>query len=257
LERVPYRQYVREAKDMVERFPHWYTGEREPTSVKVDVEGLYGDREAVCRVDQQGVGEVASSYRSRSGRKRSWKHLLYPGINLRGYDPNYSLHFPGVNLRGAELDGTDLKGVMDGADLRNVSATWARWAVSLRFASCRDANFTNADLRGCDVDGADFTGADLTDAVLPTDLTGTNITREQFVTLLGAKPGEENVSYRMPEASRDDVLAHFGGDSDALMVAMWSGDLEVRDRKNNRMVIGEYDPADHYIPAWVSSNTGG
>jgi hypothetical protein len=250
---VPYQQYESEAKEMVKRFPHWYTGERDPISIKVYSEGVYTEREAVCSVDKTGVGEVKWNNRTESGRRKSGKYLLYPGINMQAVELLCPMEVPGVNLRGANMERSQMRdgSVLDGADLRDVNASRAGWdSVSLRYANCQNANFSHANIRNGNVHGADFTGADLTGAQLPIDLTGTNITSEQFITLRGAEPGNETIGYRVPEVTIDEILQRFDGDRDAMEVAMWSGDVEVRDRTNSRIVTSGFDPVAHYIPAW-------
>lgn len=250
------REYEHEAQQMTERFPHWYTGERDDVETEVQTEGVVFTHTATCRVNSVGLGEVAWRSSTESGRVETGRYFLYPGVNLKGFKGVVRLHMPGVNLRGADMAGAHFRagGVLDGADLRGVNAYLAHLPVSLCYANCRDGDFRAADLRSSDVTGADFTGADLTNARMPLNLTGINLTREQFESLRGAEPGNETEGYRVAEVAPEELLERFGGDRDALRVAMWAGDVEVRDRELNRVVTGGYDPETHYVPRWALDN---
>lgn len=103
------------------------------------------------------------------------------------------------------------------------------------------------------MEGADLTGAQVDGAELPADLTNTNITREQFESLRGVNNNYPLI-YRVREAPVDEVVAAYGGDEDAAAIALWSGDIEVRDRNTNKVVVGEFNVDEHYIPHWALSD---
>ena len=250
----PLTEYRDEARRFATSFPH-RNGVVTAFKQKAEARNRFRIHEVESSVDGSGVGEVKWKrlYAGSGDEESSGSLALYPGVDLRGMELPFPLHVPNVNMRYAGMRGVVLAegGTMDGADFRGVDAANSTWKnVSLRGATFAGANLSGAYMSLCDVDGVDFTGADLTDAKLPRDLTGTNITAEQFDSLFGMGPEGEGTNYIVKEASFDEVVAALGGDQDTVTVAMWAGDVEVRDRQTNKVVTGEYNPDAHYIPRW-------
>jgi hypothetical protein len=248
-----FRSYEKEAKELATSYPHW-----NPDRIKVkpstrNMENLQKSQ-VTRKVDENGVGFLRWKEKRYGDKTLSGKYLFYPGVNLSRRSFRFPVDLPGVNLRGAKLDITTLTAPSNfsGADLRDANLSGSRWDVRLKDACLRGALLVGGDFSDCDMDGADIAGADVTDAKLPFDLTNVNIYREQFDSLAGLGPGGAGRMYRVKEAAFEDVVKKFDGDKDLVSVMLWSGELEVRDRKTSLVVAESYDPEKHYIPYWVA-----
>jgi uncharacterized protein YjbI with pentapeptide repeats len=256
-------QYAREASTMVERYPHW--NPNRSRGQKFTHKGTGGpiNERATSWVDKNGVGTVRWKEkarwieRDRNEKNSSITYFFYPGMKLPRMTFRYPVKLPEVNMRGADVQITTIEHGSDfsGGDLRNINASGSRWNVLLKDACLRDAILVDCKFAESDLSGADITGADVTGARLPLDLTGVNITREQFDSLADVgNNGGRGAGYRVKEASMDDVLAMFGGDKDLVDISIWAGEVEIRDRKTSEVVFGSYDPDQHYIPYWSLEN---
>lgn len=234
------RQYRQEAKRVAAAFPHFSGGVTPSKSPPQEYVDTYKMRYMFAsKVDGGGVAEVKWEEQTNPERA-SGSYFLYPYVSMEETYISYPVNLPGVNLQGANLGGTVLApgSVLDGADLRDTNLRKCEWgSISLR--------------------GVNMSGADVTGAHLPEDLTGTNITREQFESLAPIRNSEEGARYRVKEVSMDELAAAFGGDRDSVAVMVWAGDVEVRERATNEVVASGFDIDKHYVPHWGLANING
>lgn len=206
------------------------------------------------RVSAEGTGEVNWLIRgAASGEKVEYGTLfLHPEVDLRGRICEYPVVTPGANLQKAKMSSIAFrdKSVFDGADFRGADLLNATFEDgSFRHADLRGARLASANFSRCDLDGADLRDADVTGATFPKNLRGIKLTGKQFDSLAG-DVFDGKGRYRVKEASMKDLVAAFGDDEDAMRVALWASDVEVRDRQTNEIVVGEFDISEHYVPEW-------
>jgi hypothetical protein len=244
------RQYRPYAHEMAGRLP------RQKQNAEVHTElrhshCISSNFKAKSRVAINGVAEV--NWVLRLDVKHEYGTLfLHPEVELAGRKFQYPVIVPGVNLRGAQMQGVQFRSfaTFDDGDLRDANLSYtAHEKTSFRFTDLRDANLRKAQMSRCDLTGADLTGADLTDTTLPNDISGVDLSKEQFESLTKNLYGGLE-QYTVKEASREDLVDAFGGDTEALTVAMWAGDIEVRERATNQVVVGEFNKDEHYVPCW-------
>lgn len=182
--------------------------------------------------------------------------FCYPGADLSEWPRGQPLRAQGLDLRGANFTGHVEHFDFSGADLRgahfismtNQSAQMILMKGTFKGANLRGASLRNVAVVGDDVrfDDADVTDADFTGALLGRDLGGARLTSQQFDSL------GERARYAPPAVSVEDVKRESGiTDEDELRIMLWSGELEVRALRDNEIVVGEYDPNEHYIPEWA------
>lgn len=210
------------------------------------------------KMDPRGAGQILYTQRTR---QHGWVPTVlhvHPYANL-----SYLVFEETLDLRGANLGGANVKGSafddvdFTGANLEDVNASEALFLIapgvapelftnSLRYANCRNADFSRAGLRFVDLTGADFTGADFTGAVLPEDLTHVDITAEQYATLDVA----HRKRYKIPHVGMDELEYCLGG-KDAVAVAIWAGELQVLHQETNDIVNnGTFASDEHFVPLW-------
>jgi hypothetical protein len=235
-------------------YPEAWTSEKRQTNVGIHQIEKMGNYEVVSEMDENGTGFVTIR---KPNQNADAVFSFYPGAVLGRFsiplgDPFYA---DGFDLRGASLQNIALGDFsFEGADLRGVNfkSMCAFGTGSFRNANCTGASFWNANFTGMispDNDlfeGAILDDADFTGALLPEDLTKMNLSGEQLDSL------ELKSRYRVAEISPDEARRLSGVTPEDFLVAMWAGDVEVRDRRTNEKVMGEFNADEHYIPAWAA-----
>jgi hypothetical protein len=247
---TPLSAYRREAKKMAGRNPHWNPENITPSTKKIMLE--QGDKtyRVKTTIRPDGTAQLGFKIRNRS-QTISGEIMLYPGVSLPKSKFHFQVKVPGGNLQNADFSWSTFAFVdLDKADLRGINFDFSRVPGTMRNANLTGASLTGADLGGCRMDDVILTGADVSGATLPADLTAVNITKEQFDSLNGVNPDSTNFRpYRVKEATMEELI-NTVGDKDSVMIEMWAGDIEVRDRATSQITQGEFDPNEHYVPHW-------
>lgn len=248
------KRFIKEGREMVQRFSH-FAGKQTPFRHEEISNKKFAAYRVVSTVSEDGLGEIKWEESSRGEGAISGSLFLYPGANIERSRPSFPVIVPGVNLRGAVLQGAAfVDGCnFDGADLRGVSARGVTWEGSLQNANFSGAYLVGVNLHNSNIDGCDLSGADVFGAKLPRDLRRVNITGKQLDSLRGMGEYDHGQPYIVREVTVDDLVGKFGADRDEVTVSLWAGDVEVRSRKTNKVVVsGGFDAAEHYIPYWVA-----
>jgi hypothetical protein len=219
----------------------------------------FGHKLSTSSLDENGVGVVNWKYSTLHYYGSTNPTHIHPYANLSTSDFPVYMDLRGANLGGAQLwytsfDDADFTGAnLENADCRQMAflqpenQPYGSFTSSLRGANCRGADFTKAKLRLVGLTDTDFAGANLTGAVLPENLSGVNITAEQYTSLHEGYYED----YEIPKATIDDIAQVLGESAADVAMRLWAGDVQVLERGSNAVVAtGSFNEEKHFIPTW-------
>jgi len=178
-----------------------------------------------------------------------------PGMRSLRWNTNLDLrraHIPGATFHGDVTNCSFAEAHMDGATIGEKNRPYPSrlFDVSFEGASLRDATFSHLSMSDVSFVGVDAAGARFENVTYPdnVDITDSNIHPNQFYFT-----GDDDnfiASFIYRQYTLDEVVEVLGEDPDGLVVEIWSGDLEVRDNTDGRLVEGGFDKDRHHIPQW-------
>jgi hypothetical protein len=203
---------------------------------------------------------------------QTFQIFVKPKAQIRGKAFTSHMDYSAANLTDGLIVGKDVTGnLFDGATLDGATITsnaslrdkFAGETVmernSFRGASLRGTKISSLLLRENDFTGADMTGMEFwgwfaSDVEWAIDVTDTNF----YPDMIGSAGAVEDRGHpqslhrvKYTRYTLDDVAAHTGMSEDDVAMAVWAGDLEIRDNETLQRVTSGYDKDRHHIPQWA------
>lgn len=231
----------------------------------------------------EGIWEVRNSINPATGEGnlvvsgdgvstiQTHEQRIGPGVEISNKAFTSNMDYSGANLTNAiikagemvnsRFDGATLDGVVVGAEAKLTELVTNQVKMthtSFRGASLRGAKICSFTLSGVDFTGADMTGMEFWGMFRAEGGWAIDVTDSNFhPNMLGSEGAVEAPTHhqslhrvKYTRYSLEDVAELTGIPEDDLAMAVWAGDLEIRDNETLEVVTGAYNKDSHHIPQW-------